>query len=44
VLEDLAAEADNLVERVNSRITGVVLEGGEASPTSAEIQGLVMPE
>lgn len=44
VLDYLAADAEKLVERVNSRIGSIVLEGGENSPTTPEIRGLVTRE
>jgi Zn-dependent protease with chaperone function len=41
LLQDLEANAEELMERVQSRIGGVVLEGGEVSPTTPLAQGLV---
>jgi hypothetical protein len=44
LLQDLQANAEEIMQRVKSRIAGVVLEGGEASPTTAVAQGLVARE
>jgi Zn-dependent protease with chaperone function len=44
LLQDLQTNAEALMESVKSRIAGVVLEGGEASPAMAVIQGLVAHE
>jgi hypothetical protein len=44
LLEDLEAKAEGLMEKVKSCIGAVVLEGGEVSPATALVQGLVARE